>query len=98
MIIVAALTSDGDFHWIFSLEDFLPFMSFPHFRVLNEKNINLYLTCVFWLLDNTYAHNILYNFSNYDIEDVLDCLKEIPVGGVFPETNISRDEIFTKRK
>jgi hypothetical protein len=47
-------------------------------------------------LDNTYAKNILYNFSNYGIADVHDYLKEVPIGDVF--TNISRDAIFTKRR
>jgi hypothetical protein len=74
-------------------------MSIPNFRVLNEKNVNLYSTCVLWLLDNTYAQNILYNFSNYYcIDDVKDYLKKVRIGDVFPDTNISRDEIFTKRK
>ena len=95
--IVAAITTDGESsHWILSLEDFLPFMSIPHFRDLNEKNVNLYSTCVFSLLDSTYAQNILYNFSTYCIDDVQDYLKEVPIGDVFPETYISCDEIFTK--
>ena len=99
MITVAAISADGDiFHWILSLEDFLPFMSIPNFRDLNEKNVNLYSTCVFWLLDNTYAQNILYNFSNYIMDDVQDFLKEVPVGDLFPETYISRDEVFTKER
>ncbi len=66
--------------------------------LLNEKNVNLYSTCVFWLLDNTYAQKTLQNLSNYGIEDVQDYLKEVPIGDVFLDTNISRDEIFTKRK
>jgi hypothetical protein len=49
-------------------------------------------------LDNTYAQNILYNFSIYGIDDVQDYLKEVPIRDVFLDTNISRDEIFTKRK
>ena len=99
MITVAATLADGESsHWILSLDYFLPFMSIPNFRDLNEKNVNLYLTCVFWLLDNTYAQNILYNFSNYCIDDVQDYLKELPIGDLFPETYISRDEIFTKLK
>jgi hypothetical protein len=40
----------------------------------------------------------LYNFSNYGIEDVQDYLKEVPICDVFPDTDISRDAIFTKRK
>jgi len=47
-------------------------------------------------VDNTYAQNILYNFNNYGFEDVQDYLKEVPIGDVFPDTIISRDEIFTK--
>ena len=73
-------------------------MSIPNFRDLNEKNVNLYSICVFQLLDNTYAENILYNFINYCIDDVQDYLKEVPIGDVIPETNISRDKIFTKVK
>ena len=42
------------------------------------------------------THNILYNFSNYCIDDVQDYLKEVPIGDLFPETYISYDEIFTK--
>jgi hypothetical protein len=49
-------------------------------------------------LDNTYAQKILYNFSNYCIDDVQDYFKEVPIGDVFQETNISREEIFTKVK
>jgi hypothetical protein len=65
MITVAAITAEEESpHWILSLEDFLLFMSISNFRVLNERNVNLYSTCVFWLLDNTYARNIVYNFSN----------------------------------
>jgi hypothetical protein len=71
MITIDASTADGILsHWILSLEDFLNFMSIPNFRLLSEKNVNVYSTCVFWLLDKTYAQNILYNFSNYGIEDV----------------------------
>jgi len=55
--------------------------------------VTLYSICVFWLLDNTYAENILYNFSNYGIDDVQE---KVPIGDVFPDTNISRDAIFTK--
>ena len=73
-------------------------MSIPNFRVLNEKNVNLYSTCVFGLWNNTYTQNILYNFSNYCIDDVQDYLKEVPIGDVFTNTNISRDEICMKRK
>ncbi len=99
IINVATITADGESsHWILSLLDFLPFMSIPNFRVLNERNVNLYSTCVFWLLDNTYAHNILYNFSNYNIDDVQDHLKEVLISELFPGTNISRDEVFTKLK
>jgi len=99
MITVASISADGESsHWILSLEDFLPFMSIPNFRDMNEKNVNLYSTCVFWMLDNTYAQNILYNFSNYCIDDIQDYLKEVPIGDVFLGTNISRDEIFTKFK
>jgi hypothetical protein len=47
-ITVAALSADGEsYHWILTLEDFLPFMSIPNFRVLNEKSVNLYSTCDF---------------------------------------------------
>jgi len=99
MITVAAITTDGETsRWILSLEGFLPFRSIQNFRVLNEKNVNLYSTCVFLLLDNTYAQNILYNFSNYCIDDVQDYFKEVHIGDVFPDTSISRDKIFTKRK
>ncbi len=92
MINVIAITADGESsHWILSLEDFLPFMSIPNFRVLNERNVNLYSTCVFWLLDNTYAQNSLYNFSNYYIADVQDYLKDVPISDLFPGTNFSRD-------
>ena len=73
-------------------------MSIHNFRLVNEKNVNLYSTCVFWLLDYTYAQKILYNFSNYLIEDVQDYLKKVPIGDVFPDTNISRDAFFTKHK
>ena len=73
-------------------------MSIPSCRVLNEKNVNLYSTCVFRSLDNTCARNILYNFSNYGIEYVQDYLKEVPIGHVFPDTNISRDATFKKRE
>ena len=66
-----------------------------YFRDLNERNVNLYSTCVFWLLDNTYAQNILYNFSNYSIDDVQDFLKEVPMSDLFPCTNICRDAVFT---
>ena len=60
MLIVDALTADGESsQWIISSEDFLPFMSIHNMTVLNEKNVNLYSTCVFWFLDNTYAQNIL---------------------------------------
>ena len=95
-ITVATTTADGESsHWILSLEDFLPFMSIPNFRDLNERNVNLYSTCVFWLLDNTYAQNILYNFSNYSIDDVQDFLKKVPMSDLFPCTNICRDAVFT---
>ena len=72
MITIHAFTADGEAsYWILSLEDFLHFMSIPNFRLVNEKIVNVYSTCVFWLLNNnTYAQNILYNFSNYNIEDV----------------------------
>ena len=96
MITVTAIAADGESsYWILSLEDFLPFMSIPNFRDLNERNVNLYSTCVFWLLDNTYAQNILYNFSNYSIDDVQDFLKEVPMSDLFPCTNICRDAVFT---
>ena len=99
MITVTVVAADGESSfWILSLEDFLPFMSIPNFRDLNERKVNLYSTCVFWLLDNTYAQNILYNFSNYSIDDVQDFLKEVPTSDLFPCTNISRDEVFTKLK
>jgi hypothetical protein len=98
-IIVAATTVDGESsHWILFIEDFLPFMSIPNFRLLHENNVNLYSTCVFWFLDNTYAQNILYNFSNYNIEYVQDYLKEVALGEAFPDTNIYGDAVFTKRK
>ena len=96
MITVTAIAADGESSfWILSLEDFLPFMSIPNFRDLNERNVNLYSTCVFWLLDNTYAQNILYNFSNYSIDDVQDFLKKVPMSDLFPCTNICRDAVFT---
>ena len=42
MITVASISADGESsHWILSLEDFLPFMSIPNFRDMNEKNVNL---------------------------------------------------------
>ena len=40
MIIVTAISADGESsHLILSLDDFLPFMTIPNFRDLNEKNI-----------------------------------------------------------
>ena len=73
-------------------------MPIPNFAILQQNNVYLYSTCVFWFLDNTYAQNFLYNFSNIGIEDVQDYQKEVALGKVILDTNFHRDQVLTNRE
>ena len=98
MITVHSTFAGVKSHWIISLEDFLPFVSEPTFRHVNSFNINLYSNCVFWFLDNTYAQNFLFNFSNYAVEEVQAYLKNVAMSDIFKECIVAHKVIVPLRK